>query len=193
MNKLSIINSYGMLYSEELGIDLKRGNDSEIFKWFLASIFFGAPISEKSAKKTFNVFIDAGVCTPKALLKRKWQGLVDLLDKGGYTRYDFKTADKLLEMAKNLDNYYGSSIAGLYKGCSSQDELERKLMGLAKGIGPITVNIFLREMVGIWKVKPKHSAIAAGTAKALHIKLGNAFNARLETALIRYAHAHKKR
>ena len=29
------------LYSEELGIDLKKGGDEECFKWFLASLLFG--------------------------------------------------------------------------------------------------------------------------------------------------------
>ena len=32
------------LYSEELGIDLARGNDHEYFQWFLASLLFGARI-----------------------------------------------------------------------------------------------------------------------------------------------------
>jgi hypothetical protein len=181
-----------MLYSEELGINLKKDNDTEVFKWFLASLLFGAPIRENSAKKAFNVLVDAHVCTPKDILKKKWNGLVELLDKGSYTRYDFKTADKLLEMAKNLYNYYNSSLTTLYKSCSSQEELEHKLMGLAKGIGHTTVNIFLREMSSIWRVKPEHSKIAVKTAKWLHIKLGS-FDPRLETALIRYAHSHKKR
>lgn len=39
-----------LLYSEELGIDLKKNNDDELFKWFLASILFGARISETIAK-----------------------------------------------------------------------------------------------------------------------------------------------
>ena len=34
-------------YAEGVGIDLKGGNDAgELFKWFLASVLFGARISE---------------------------------------------------------------------------------------------------------------------------------------------------
>ncbi|HLE93513.1 MAG TPA: hypothetical protein VI543_02895 [Sulfuricaulis sp.] len=33
------------LYSEELGIELARGDDRELFKWFLASILFGHRIA----------------------------------------------------------------------------------------------------------------------------------------------------
>jgi hypothetical protein len=38
--------------------------------------------------------------TPKQILKTGWDDLVKILDEGGYTRYDFKTADRLLESNK---------------------------------------------------------------------------------------------
>jgi hypothetical protein len=41
------------LYSEELGISLWENDDGEIFKWFLASLLFGARISETIAEKTY--------------------------------------------------------------------------------------------------------------------------------------------
>jgi hypothetical protein len=40
------------LYSEELGIDLGKNDEGELFKWFLASILFGARISETIAKNS---------------------------------------------------------------------------------------------------------------------------------------------
>lgn len=52
MNKLK----RSKLYSEELNIYLKRDNDGELFKWFLASILFGAIISETIAKNTYKTF-----------------------------------------------------------------------------------------------------------------------------------------
>ncbi|MDR3485268.1 MAG: hypothetical protein P4M05_10190 [Bradyrhizobium sp.] len=50
-----------MLYSEELGIDLARGTDAAYFCWFLASLLFGARISETTAKKTFRAFMRHGL------------------------------------------------------------------------------------------------------------------------------------
>ena len=44
------------LYSEELGIALGKGTDTELFKWFLASILFGARISETIAENTYKAF-----------------------------------------------------------------------------------------------------------------------------------------
>jgi len=40
-------------YSEELGINLKSRKSEKIFKWFLASILYGARISETIAKNTY--------------------------------------------------------------------------------------------------------------------------------------------
>jgi hypothetical protein len=39
-------------------------------------------------------------------VKTGWDGLVSTLDAGGYVRYDFKTATKLLEVMKNLIDQY---------------------------------------------------------------------------------------
>jgi hypothetical protein len=46
-----------LLYSQELGIDLSRRTDGAYFRWFLASLLFGARISETTAKNTYRAFI----------------------------------------------------------------------------------------------------------------------------------------
>ena len=56
------------LYSEELGIELARGTDAVCFRWFLASLLFGARISETIAKKTFRAFIRHGLTTPTKIV-----------------------------------------------------------------------------------------------------------------------------
>ncbi len=191
MERKTLVKKYGRLYSEELGIDLSLGS-KEIFKWYLASVLFGAPISENVAKKTFLLFNKSKVNTPGAILKTGWRGLVGILDNGGYARYDFKTADKLLAMAKSLNESYSGDLNVLHKGAKSEADLESKLM-LAKGIGSTTIEIFLREMQGIWKVNPGHTPLARQTAKNLGITLGKRFDKRLDTALVRYAHANKRK
>ena len=193
MEKSELIRKYGMLYSDELGINLKSKKSGEIFKWFLASVLFGAPIGEKNAKKTFLILMAKHVRTPEAILDTGWDGIVRLLDNGGYTRYDFKTADKLLELAKNLRDRYDSDLENLYSKTFTEEEIEHNLMGLAKGIGKITVEIFLREMEGVWKVHPKHTPLAIKTAKRLNIRLGKRFDKKLDAALIRYAHETRKK
>lgn len=161
---------FGSKYSEILGIKLSEGKDSEIFKWFLAAILFGAPITEKTVIKTYKCFENHGILTPQKILAAGWNGLVQVLDEGGYTRYDFKTADKILETMKNLMKNYDGSLTRLHSEAKNTADLTKKLRELGKGIGDVTVNIFLRELYGIWEkaeTQPTHLVVLA--AKKLGI------------------------
>jgi hypothetical protein len=146
-----LIQRGGGSYSRNLGIDLKSLRPGEEFKWLLASILFGTRISEKIAVQTFRVFAREGVASPKTILDRGWDGLVQILDEGGYARYDFKTATKLLDVVQGLQMQYGGDLNRLHEMAEDNADLESRLQSLAKGIGPVTVNIFLRELRGIWE------------------------------------------
>ncbi len=146
-----LLKRYGGRYSTELGIDISVRKPNEIFKWFLASVLFGARISESIVMKTYREFEGQGILSPEAILKTGWDGLVQVLDRGGYVRYDFKTATKLLDMSKALMDKYAGSLNTLHASASNPEDLEEKLKSLAKGIGDVTVNIFLRELRGIWE------------------------------------------
>lgn len=159
-----LVSKFGQKYSELLGINVAGKADAEIFKWFLASLLFGAPITEKAAVKTYQCFEKHGVLSPAAILKTGWDELVRILDEGSYTRYDFKTADKLLEVAKNLAKEYGESLNLLHQKASDSVDLEKRIKSLGKGIGDTTVSIFLRDLRGIWKKadsNPTHLAVFA--------------------------------
>ena len=147
----NLVKKLGGTYASALGIRLASMESEEVFKWFLASVLFGARIGEAIAMKTYKEFEKAGVLSPEAILKTGWQGLVDILDHGGYVRYGFKTATKLLEFARNLKDKYDGDLNRLHFFAEDEKDLEKKLQGLGKGIGPVTVNIFLREMRGLWE------------------------------------------
>lgn len=146
----SLVEGLGKPYSEELKINLKDGKPEKIFEWFFASILFGARISEKIASKTFLEFKKQKILTPEAILKAGWDKLVEVLDRGGYVRYDFKTATKLLETSQTLLQKYGGNLNKLHQQALNPEDLEKKLMEF-KGIGNITSNIFLRELREIWE------------------------------------------
>jgi len=166
----AMVEDFGQKYSDLLGIDLEAGKDEEVFKWFLASILFGAPIKESSAIKTYKCFRKYDVLTPKRILETGWEGLVRILDEGSYTRYDFKTADKLLEVMQNLLEKYDGSLNLLYEKASNGQDLENRIKALGKGIGPVTVRIFLRELRGIWeKARPEPTRLVVVAATKLGI------------------------
>ena len=165
-----LIKNLGRRYSEILGINLRKGDDYEIFKWFLASVLFGAPINETSVIRTYKCFERRGVLTPEKILKKGWHGLVEILDEGGYTRYDFKTSDKLLEVIGNLIAKHEGSLSLLHEQALNSSDLEKRLKDLGKGIGEVTASIFLRELRRLWKkADPKPTPLVILAAKNLEL------------------------
>jgi len=162
----TLLEKFGQEYSETLGIKLETASDGEVFKWFLASLLFGAPITEASVIKTYRCFLKHRALSPERILKIGWDDLVRILDEGSYTRYDFKTADKLLLVMGNLEKDYDGRLNLLHEKALDSRDLERRLKQLGKGVGDVTVSIFLRDLRGIWKKadpKPTPLVILAAT------------------------------
>jgi endonuclease III len=164
----ALLDRLGGRFSAALGINLDQGDSQEIFKWFLASILYGARISETIANSTYREFERSGVLSPDRILETGWDGLVYILDIGGYVRYDFKTATKLLEVMAALKERFDGDLNVLHAQAQSPYDLEQKLMGLGRGIGPVTVNIFLRELRDVWeKADPLPQDLAVMAARNL--------------------------
>ncbi len=196
-----LVASYGELYSTMLGIDLVSGKNEEIVKWFLASILYSKPIRESSATHTYRCFKEHRIASAKSIVDTGWNRLVEILDEGGYTRYDFSTADKLLEVFGNLEKWYGGDLRKLYEQSRDGAELEMNLKRLGKGIGDTTVSIFLRDMRHLWRnADPKPTPLVTMAMKKLGIKEVKQYAkkhrmdvVRLETALLRYSKDFLKR
>lgn len=191
-----LVEKFGNPFSSSLGIDLKGGKKGEVFKWFLASILFGKRISAQIASKTYKVFESRKFITPEKILDAGWDKLVEALDQGGYVRYDFSTATKLLDVMKELKERYGS-LDELHREAEDSQDLERRLLEF-KGIGPVTINIFLRELRTVWeKADPKPLDFLVKQAGNLGIDLTK-FNRKtekfiqLEAALIRFSKEKKQ-
>ncbi len=153
-------------YSQELGLDLSKPEDR--FKWFLASVLYSKRISAKTAKETFLYFEQEELTSSDAIIEAGWDRLVEVLDYGGYTRYDFSTATNLLAIAKMMKEKY-TDLENLYNKSENSMDLESKLQEF-RGVGPVCVNIFLRELRGIWeKAKPKISSMAIATAQKIDL------------------------
>lgn len=192
MDKIDVLLANFPLYSEDLGIDLT--NPSGRFKWFLASILFGARISDKIAANTYKTFERSGIDSPENIIAAGWDELVKNLDEGGYVRYDFSTATKLLDIMETLKDKYGS-FENLYSQASDTKDLERRLQEF-KGIGAVTAQIFLRELRGVWQISPVVSSKAKSVAENLDINLQE-FEvealSRVETALVKLGIKYCKR
>lgn len=178
-NIKEFVKEYGKKYCEILNIDVER----EPFKWFLASLLFGAPIREKTAIKTYKIFEKYGYISPEKILEAGWDEIVNCLDEGGYARYDFKTADKILEACQNIIEEGG------LEEIKKSKEIKNKLKNLAKGIGDTTINIFLREIKWAPHEPSKYAILAAKNHKLLEKgkikKIEGVDETELEIALMR--------
>ncbi len=188
--KIDCLKSHFSLYSEDLGIDLWQPDGR--FKWFLASLLFGARVDEGVAANSYMAFQKAGLDSPEKITAAGWDELVLVLDKGGYRRYDFSTATKLLHIMDELVERYSPSkypLEELRRRSTDTKDLERRLQEF-KGIGPVTTQIFLRELREPWKVNPEISSRELKMAECLGIdinreRLYGDELARVETALVK--------
>jgi len=140
-----VVESLGGRYSTELAIDVDRG-DKEIERWALAATLFGARISAHVAEKTFAILEQAGVRTIADAGRRDTGTLIELLDQGGYARYDLRTAERLQAIARTLEAERHGRVSSALD--LPADRLASAL-GALPGWGPVTVGLFLRELRGV--------------------------------------------
>jgi endonuclease III len=179
------------LYSEELGIDLAKRSDAEYFRWFLASLLFGARISETTAKNTYRSFMRHGLTNPHKILEAGRDFLVyPVMREGGYVRYDGRKSTQVLRDCEMLIADYGGRLSRLHETARDARDLEERLLAFY-GVGPVTMNIFLRELRPFWaKANPDPLPAVKRLAKRLSIELDR-YNrksltfARVEAGLIR--------
>lgn len=179
------------LYSEELEIKLAERDDREIFKWFLASLLFGARITETIAKNTYRAFSRHSLLNPWKILKAGWEFLVDpIMREGGYVRYDGRKSTQILTDCEWLVKEYGGSLTKLHDLAKDSKDLENRLLEFY-GVGEVTANIFLRELRPFWKkADPEPLPMVKEIARQRGIQIGQ-YNrktltfARIEAGLIK--------
>ncbi len=138
----------GGRYSAELGIDVD-GGDREVERWFLAATLFGARILARVAERAFGVLEASGLARIGQLRHVPSEDLIAMLDAGGYGRYDFRTAARLLELSEIINERFGGQVAVIGRRFLGYPELSAALDALP-GWGPVTVRLFLRELRGVW-------------------------------------------
>ncbi|KAL2860914.1 uncharacterized protein BJX67DRAFT_367664 [Aspergillus lucknowensis] len=134
------------IYARELGIDLASGNDTEYFKWFLACLLFGKPVQQGVASRAYGELVSEGITSPEAIQQAGWDRLVEILDEGHYVRYDYSTADKLLDVSAAIREH--GTFGDFLNECGDIDDVSSRLQQF-KGVGPKTVEIFLRDMAPV--------------------------------------------
>jgi hypothetical protein len=129
---------------------LHENDQSECFKWFLASLLFGARIGETIAKNTYFAFVRHRLLSPRRIVAAGWEFLVNpIMREGGYIRYNGRKSTQVLRDCEMLLAQYGGSVLVLHARASDPLDLEARLLEF-HGIEPVTANMFLRELRPCW-------------------------------------------
>ena len=162
----TVVGVLGGRFSAELGIDVDAG-DAEVERWFLAATLFGTRISVGVAERAFAVLNEAGLTRIGQARHVRSEDLIELLDAGGYARYDFRTTSRLQALSEIIDERYDGQAAEIGRRYQAYPALRTALIVLP-GWGPVTVQLFLRELRGVWPgAKPPLDPRAAFGARHL--------------------------
>ncbi|HXQ99100.1 MAG TPA: DNA methylase [Pseudomonas sp.] len=131
--------------AHDLNIRLDDADEEGLFRWLLASFLMGKRIQAAIAADAYRVIVDKHQRdTPRKLANCTHRELVAMLGEANYVRYDESTADRLHALARKLNDEYAGRIGDMKAASADRKAFEQRLMAF-DGIGPKTVEIFMRE------------------------------------------------
>ncbi|HCT08341.1 MAG TPA: DNA methylase [Pseudomonas sp.] len=135
--------------ASELGIELTPDDNSSLFKWFLASFLMGKRIQAPIAAQAYRVIVEEeGRDTARKLQHCTSRELVAMLGRAHYVRYDESTAQRLLDLSAKLNAEYAGNITQMRDASNNRQAFEKRL-GEFDGVGPKTIEIFMRDAAAV--------------------------------------------
>ncbi|MEV5098346.1 endonuclease [Streptomyces rochei] len=144
-----LVDAHGRTYAEEAGIALKD-TPQPLYRLLVLAHLLSARIRGSVAVATARALQDAGLSDPRRMADADWQERVDALGRGGYRRYDERTATQLGEAAELLNERWGGDLRRLREEAEGEVGEVRRLLQEFPGIGPTGADIFLREVQRVW-------------------------------------------
>jgi endonuclease III len=165
-----LLERHGATYADELGIPLRRGGPSALFRLLCAALLLSARISADLAVAAARALADEGWTTPRKMADATWAERTRVLNRSGYARYDERTSRMLEDSAEHLLDAYGGDLRRLRDAADRDRARERELLMEFKGIGQVGADIFLREVQRVWpEVRPYFDDRALKSARRLEL------------------------
>ncbi len=165
-----LVTRLGGSYSRLLGINLAGMESDESFKWFAAAVLLGSPASTGSALAAYREMESQGTLVTRDLAAVDHDVMVEILLLSGVKAYGGRIASTLRLAAESLVEEYDADINRLHFFAEDADDLVRRLRRLGRTVPRRSVDLFLREMQGVWdKARPRLSDYAAEAACRLGI------------------------
>ncbi|MET9758951.1 endonuclease [Streptomyces sp. NPDC006372] len=141
-----------------------------LYRLLVLSHLLSARIRGSIALATARALHEAGLRDPRRMTEAAWQERVDALGRGGYRRYDERTATQLGEGAELLTERWGGDLRRLRREADGEVSELRRLLREFPGMGPAGTDIFLREAQGVWpEAAPYLDAKALQGAERLNL------------------------
>jgi endonuclease III len=135
--------------ASDLDIDVREGDEGALFKWFIASFLMGKRIQADIACNAYRVIVEKHRRdTPRKLANCTHRELVAMLGEAHYVRYDESTAERLSALSNKLNADYGGKLSNIHQASENRKDFEKRLQAF-EGVGPKTVEIFMREAAGV--------------------------------------------
>jgi endonuclease III len=145
----AVLHRHGTTYAEEAGIRLKD-QPAPLFQLLVLALLLSARISADIAVGATRQLLDAGFTTPEKMRDATWQQRVDALGRGGYRRYDERTATQLGAAAELVLDRFGGDLRRLADEAEHDVDKAADLLQDVKGVGPTGADVFLREVQAVW-------------------------------------------
>jgi hypothetical protein len=164
----ALLDRHGQTYADELGLDLRKGTRSALFGLLLFAVLSSARIRSTNATNGAKALISQGWSRPGTLAKTSWDDRRRVLNENGYARYDERTASMLGDLVEQVQDRCGGDLRRLRKEADGDVKQIKAALQDFKGLGPVGVDIFLREAQVCWpELRPYVDKRAKAAAKAL--------------------------
>ncbi|WP_409468153.1 endonuclease [Streptomyces sp. HC307] len=144
-----LVGAHGRTYAEEAGIRLKD-TPQPLYRLLVLAVLLSARIRASVAVAAARELHEAGLRDPRRMAEADWQQRVDALGRGGYRRYDERTATQLGDGAELLTQRWGGDLRRLREEADGKVPELRRLLQEIPGLGPAGADIFLREAQRVW-------------------------------------------
>jgi endonuclease III len=144
-----LLERYGRPYAEQAGIRL-ADRPGPLYQLFVLSTLLSARVPADVAVAAARELFAAGFRNAKAMSEAGWQDRVDALDRGGYVRYDERTASVLGDDADLLAQRWHGDLRRLRDQAGGDPGMTEALLAGFPGLGGAGASIFLREAQAVW-------------------------------------------
>ncbi|MEV0522793.1 endonuclease [Streptomyces sp. NPDC050439] len=144
-----LLRTSGQTYAAEAGIKV-ADTPQPLYRTLVLSCLLSARIRASVAVATTRSLHEAGMRGPRQMADATWQQRVDALGRGGYRRYDERTATQLGDGARLVLDAWGGDLRRMREQADGDAADLTRLLREVPGLGPTGADIFLREVQDVW-------------------------------------------